>query len=61
MTNYKTGQEIRVNGKNFVIVNVRKFFPFGVVERLALTLRKPTGKKTYELIVYENGALSSIV
>lgn len=58
---YKVGKEIKVNGHTFTIVKVQKFHPFGVIERLALTIKKPRGKRTYEMIVYENGSFSSIV
>jgi hypothetical protein len=61
MTKYVAGQVLKVHGKDFIVVAVKKFFPFGVTERHALTLRKPRGNKTYELVVYENGNFSSIV
>jgi hypothetical protein len=60
-TQYEAGQEIVVHGQKFIIVKVREFNALGGVIRSALTLRKPRGRRTYEMIVYENGAFSSVI
>lgn len=62
---YKENQEVKINGSTFIVVKVRKFnvvfAPDRSVERYAVTLRRPKGKRTYEMIVYENDTYSSIV
>ena len=42
------------------IINTRKFFHKGQA-RIEMSLRKPSGRRVYFAVVYENGSISSVV
>ena len=60
----RTGAEnmttITINGQAFQVVGVKLFTKDGK-QRTELKLRKPSGKKLFFAVVYENGAVSSAV
>jgi hypothetical protein len=51
---------ITINGQAFQVVGVKLFTKDGK-QRTELKLRKPSGKKLFFAVVYENGAVSSAV
>ncbi len=51
---------IRIDGVTYEIVRERQFQANGAV-RTAIRMRRPNGKKFYEVVRYENGSLSSVV
>jgi hypothetical protein len=51
---------INISGQEFVVINKKPFVKDGKL-RMELKLRKPKGRKLFHAVVYENGAISSVV
>lgn len=54
-----TMQTIKLGGVEYVIVRTREFDHGGAV-RTAMFLRRPSGKRIYHAVRYENGSVSSV-
>lgn len=58
MTN--TTNEITVSGHRYLVL-ASKPYEYKGRQRVALSVKKPKGRNTYTVIVYENGSMSEAV
>jgi hypothetical protein len=59
MTN-TTQNEITVSGQRYLVLELKPYEYKGR-QRVSLTVRKPRGRNSYTVIVYENGSMSEAV
>lgn len=53
--------QLTIDGITYDVLRQREFAPDLFPGRLAIHLKRPKGKRTYEVIRYANGTLSSVV
>lgn len=51
---------MNINGQNYVVVSEKEIVVNGDVRKV-LKVRKPNGRRLYEVVVYANGSTSSVV
>jgi hypothetical protein len=56
----KTNDQVMIGKQAYIVVRTREFEHDGA-KRVPLTLRKPNGKRMYNVVLYETGKFSSVV
>lgn len=54
------GDTIKIDGINYEVLKIKEYNHKGS-DRQSITMKRPAGKKRYNVIRYENGSLSSVV
>ena len=53
--------QLNIDGITYDVIREREFAPDLFPGRVAIALRRPRGKRTYEVVRYANGTYSSVV
>lgn len=56
----KPGDPVRVDGIDYVILSAKPY-TYNGDDRIAFTMKRPRGKRSYFVVRYGNGAISSVV